>query len=216
MSDLLPHGSADTPSPEKLLVSALVFQGGLALLGILAGWLFGFHDRSQSLIDIEWESVLRPALVWGILGTIPMLGYLALAHYCPIGPIKHVRKVVDEKLAPLLKGSTLLQMIFLSLLAGVTEEILFRWCLQGGLTEIIPIRSSWIVGLLVASIVFGAMHCINLSYALITTMVGLYLGGLMLWSGTWLAPAIAHALFDFVALFYITRVMPSINTPNGA
>lgn len=212
-SDSMKPGT--TSQSKSLLVSASIFQGGLAMLGIMVGCLFGFHDPSQSLLGLSWTSTIRPALIWGVLGTVPMLVYLWVAHNFPFGPIKHVRQAVEEKLFPLLEGCTIGQMVFLSLLAGLTEEVLFRWCLQGGLIEFLPGSASWIYGLCIASLVFGGLHCINLSYALITTLVGFYLGGLMLWSGTWLAPATAHTLFDFVALFYICRMMPMSNSSNS-
>jgi membrane protease YdiL (CAAX protease family) len=193
---------------RQLVVAAFWFQGSLAVVGIVAG-AFGMCDRSQSLLDFDQDIIIEPAFAWGVLGTIPMLGYLLCAHFFPVGPLKHVRDVVEEKLYPLLKDATVFQMVLLSVLAGFTEEILFRWCLQGGLNEFFGGQFGWLVALLLASMVFGAMHCINWSYAILTTLVGVYLGWLMIASGTYLAPAIAHTLFDFIALIYIVRWLPS-------
>lgn len=206
-----PQSSLIDSQPPGLMRAAVLFQGGLTLLGIAVGLIFGFHDPSQGLLDFGWSSVVKPALIWGGLGTIPMLGYLVFAHFCPWGPLKAIRDVVEEKLLPLLRHCTLLDMVILALLAGLSEELLFRWCLQGGLTQLThPLfgERSWVFGLLVSSLLFGALHCINASYVFVTTLVGFYLGWLMIASGTYLAPAVSHALFDFVAFYYIIRILP--------
>jgi uncharacterized protein len=48
-------------------------------------------------------------------------------------------------------------------------------------------------------------HWITRTYALLAALVGLYLGGLWLWTGNLLVPIVAHALYDFVALIWILR-----------
>ena len=62
---------------------------------------------------------------------------------------------------------------------------------------------SIVVGIVIASMVFGLCHWVNVSYGVTTTVIGVYLGWLMCWSGTWLAPAVSHTLFDLVAFLYI-------------
>ena len=60
-------------------------------------------------------------------------------------------------------------------------------------------------GLLVASLLFGLCHWVNKEYAVTTFLIGLYFGGLMIWSGTFLVPAVSHFLFDWVAFIYIVK-----------
>ena len=113
-----------------------------------------------------------------------------------------MREFVDRQLRPLFKRCSIVELVIISLLAGFCEELFFRWCLQGGITSI---TGSLVAGLLIASVIFGLCHWVNASYGITTVMIGLYLGVLMVWTQTWLAPAIAHALFDFVALIYLSR-----------
>lgn len=215
MADGLPPGVQQTSMATREFIKvATLFQLGLAALGVYGGVWHGFHASGQTLTDLDLTRVAGPALAWGTLGTIPLLGILVIDKYVPFGPFQHIQKVVKERIYPLLKDCTILQMVYISLLAGSTEEILFRWCLQGGLAQTIPGPVAGYIALFVASLLFGAVHCINFSYALLTFVVGLYLGGLMILSETWLAPAIAHALYDFVAIYVIARVMPRNNRVN--
>lgn len=204
----LPEVHRPSMTTGKFIKAATLFQLSLAAIGIYFGVQHGFRDPDQDLGNLDWGSVIQPALIWGTLGTIPLLSILVIDAYFPFGPFKHVQAVVKERLYPLLKNCSIWQMAFISLLAGSTEEVLFRWCLQGGLAESIPGPAGSVIALLIASVLFGAVHCINFSYAFLTTVIGLYLGGMMILSGTWLAPAITHTLYDFIAIYFIARVMP--------
>jgi membrane protease YdiL (CAAX protease family) len=139
-----------------------------------------------------------------------MLLGLAIIHYCPIRFLEPMKKFVEEKLHPLFRGSSTFELLLLSLMAGFGEELLFRWCLQGGLTSVlVPFAgapTATLIGLLIASVAFGMCHWINSSYAVTTFVIGLFLGLTMIWSGSFLVPAIAHALYDFIALIYIVRL----------
>ena len=51
----------------------------------------------------------------------------------------------------------------------------------------------------------SAGHWLSASYALLASLIGAYLGILFLVSGNLLAPIIAHAAYDVVALFVLAR-----------
>jgi hypothetical protein len=94
-----------------------------------------------------------------------------------------------------------LQLALLAALAGIGEELLFRGVLQVGLARVLPDAGA----LVAASALFGLVHFVSPAYVLLAGVVGLYLGGLFLFQGNLLVPIIAHALYDFVALIYVTR-----------
>ena len=188
--------------PESNIVKiGLIVESVLAAVALVLG-SFGVYDHSQKLADISFET-LRFGLTWGLIGTVPMLGYLAVFHFWPVGIFKPIREFVDNQLRPLFCNLSILQITIISLLAGCCEEILFRWCLQGGITSAIGGMTGMIAGVVVASVIFGVCHWVNFSYAFCTTVIGIFLGVLMICSGTWLAPAVTHAIFDFVALLYL-------------
>jgi membrane protease YdiL (CAAX protease family) len=57
--------------------------------------------------------------------------------------------------------------------------------------------------LALASVLFGLLHLITPSYAVLAAMMGAYLGWFSIWTGNLLAPIMIHALYDFFALGYI-------------
>lgn len=78
--------------------------------------------------------------------------------------------------------------IYISVLAGFSEELFFRGCLQP------------LVGIAAASIIFGALHALTFSYFLLATTIGVYLGVLLQYSGNLFVPMAVHALYDVFAL----------------
>ena len=82
----------------------------------------------------------------------------------------------------------------LSLAAGAAEELLFRAVLQAKL------------GLLLTSLLFGALHAVSAAYFLIASFIGAYLGRLYEGHGL-LVPVLVHALYDFAALLLYRRRM---------
>jgi membrane protease YdiL (CAAX protease family) len=94
------------------------------------------------------------------------------------------------------------QFLAISVIAGLSEEFLFRALLQGWLAG--AIGPAWALAL--ASAAFGLCHWITPAYALVAALMGLYLGGLWWWSGNLLTPVVAHACYDFLALIWLLRV----------
>jgi len=89
-------------------------------------------------------------------------------------------------------------------LAGVGEEALFRGVVQTALLDRLP---AWAAVAATAAL-FGLAHFLSLTYALLASLVGAYLGWLHLATGNLLAPILAHALYDFVALRLLLDVKP--------
>ena len=61
-------------------------------------------------------------------------------------------------------------------------------------------------------------HLVTVEYALITAFIGAYLGALYLTSGNLLVPIVTHAVYDFLALFYLFRLssLPAEHAENTA
>jgi membrane protease YdiL (CAAX protease family) len=82
-------------------------------------------------------------------------------------------------------------------LAVLLEEVLFRSLLLGGLSAWVP------APILVAALglVFGLMHSPQGTLGMIVSaVVGMALSGLFLWSGSLLAPFVAHYLINLLQL----------------
>jgi membrane protease YdiL (CAAX protease family) len=174
----------------------------LGVLAILGGGLLG------GPID-EWVRWSGPGLLWGIAGGVAMLAILGLCQLVPAGPIRRLMQLVNERVKPLFRECRVVDLLLIAVLAGIGEELLFRGLLQGW-------TSAWLGGWLgdstgpwlavaLTSLAFGFAHCISREYTVFATLLGFLLGALALLTGDLLAPIIAHALYDFVALLLLTR-----------
>jgi len=186
----------EPPDPRSLVVGlAILVEGGL----ILAAWGLGWLLHEPPLETLFWD--LREG-AWGIAATVPLLGLFFLSLRWPIGPFQRIRKFFEEVLEPLLAPCTLVDLAGIALLAGLGEEMFFRGVLQAAF-------SGWMgvwAGLALASILFGVLHAITPTYALLATLMGAYLGFLWQSTGNLLVPVLAHALYDFLALVLLLRL----------
>ncbi len=198
MDDTPPNGHDEVPEPlppGMLVGMALAFEGGL---GVLA-WILSIFFGSPPLSDFRWDA--RDGVV-GTVATIPMLAVFMCCLHCPVGPLVRIKQITEEVIGQLFGRCSITQLALISAVAGIGEEMLFRGFLQAAL----GLRYGEWLGLGIASLLFGMMHLITPTYAVLATILGAYLGGLWLWSGNLLAPIIAHALYDFIALAYLTHM----------
>ncbi|MGO9114579.1 MAG: lysostaphin resistance A-like protein [Thermoguttaceae bacterium] len=150
----------------------------------------------------------------GILGVLPLLGLLLACERVPWRLVREVRRVLDELIAPMFENWSWIELAALSLLAGVGEELLFRGVFQAAMVQwtgdFLPhSRAGAMVGdwisLAGVAILFGLLHAVNAAYAVLATLMGLYLGWLWMATGNLAVPIVAHSVYDFLALLYILR-----------
>ncbi len=133
---------------------------------------------------------------------------LLVTHF-PVGPLARLNRLVSEVIVPLVRHSSVLEFLTISLLAGVGEELLFRGVLQALLAR----WTTPVVGLALASLLFGLAHALSVSYAVLATLFGVYLGAIWLVSGNLLVAIAAHALYDFITLVYLVWRDPPAPPP---
>ena len=102
---------------------------------------------------------------------------------------------------PLFRTCTIYDLALISLIAGFGEEALFRGVVQGVIDRWLGVG----YGLATASILFGLLHLITPTYALLAALCGLYFGALLMCSGNLFVAIVPHALYDFIALLYVVR-----------
>jgi membrane protease YdiL (CAAX protease family) len=71
------------------------------------------------------------------------------------------------------------------------------------------------MALVAVAVLFGMVHALNVGYALLATLMGLYLGWLWMATGNLMVPIVAHAVYDFLALLYILRERVDHDGSNG-
>lgn len=187
-----------TPEQRRywLQRTAFTVEGGLLVAAVFLGWLLDCWTPEP------WEHAGRNALI-GLVATVPFVILLPLWTWLP--QLKRIDEMLDEQIIPIFKPCTLFDFAWISLLAGLGEEAFFRVVLQGGLEQVV----GGIAALLLASVVFGLAHLLSPAYAVITGIMGLYLGTIYLFTDSLLAVAITHGLYDFIALVYLVRIQPS-------
>jgi membrane protease YdiL (CAAX protease family) len=119
--------------------------------------------------------------------------------------LKGLQTLVQQWLVPIFRPCSIGQLLLISILAGVGEELLFRGALQAGIQQY---GGSAAAALVIASVLFGAAHPISATYAFLAGAVGAYLGWLWLSTGNLLVPMVAHAAYDFAALVYLLQREP--------
>jgi membrane protease YdiL (CAAX protease family) len=190
----------------KIVGIAVLFEGALIVLAWGLGLLLGTPFGDQTLVTAA-------AVGLGVAATVPLLlgFYWTIRTSWPV--LVRLRRVIEEQVTPLFAGCTVWGIAVISILAGVGEEALFRGIIQtnlAGLMGVVP-------ALLVTSVLFGLVHFVTSTYALMAGIIGLYLGVITIWSGNLFVPMVIHGLYDFVALMYLVRYMrPAPETSDAA
>lgn len=195
---------ADESSPVLL---TLGLETGLAVLAILLSWS-GLYDHSQSLTELDWHKTLLPALVYGSVGALPLVLLSWWSGISRLRFFRSIRQSLRESLLPMLKGCSLSGLIIIAAAAGLGEELLFRWSIQGGVTSQSTVSWGLIPGLAIGGLLFGLCHAVSRPYFIIATVIGIYLGLMMWLSGTWLSSALAHFLVDLFSLSWMVGYLP--------
>ena len=152
---------------------------------------------------IDWTVT---GAVWGAIAALPLMVLLLVCVRIPVRPFSDVTKTIDEMLVPMFRGIGLLNLAIISALAGLGEELLFRGLLQQGLADWIGEPAGVWIGLAAASIVFGLAHPVTPTYAVLATLMGVYLGWLWIATENLLVPIAAHGVYDFLALAYMVKI----------
>ncbi|MDF1816851.1 MAG: CPBP family intramembrane metalloprotease, partial [Verrucomicrobiales bacterium] len=141
-------------------------------------------------------------LVIGLTATTPLIVLLIWLMKTSWQPVLEVRRFMEQAVIPFFGNLSILQLLLLAILAGVGEEFFFRAFLQTWLSGIL----GTVTGLILASLIFGVCHLVTPFYGIFATAMGLYLGGLMLYTGNIWPPVIVHILYDFIALISVMKM----------
>jgi membrane protease YdiL (CAAX protease family) len=176
----------DLTKRYDFLSVAVLFEGSLVGIAAALGWWFGVDPLAHLAWDVR-------GIFWGLAATIPMIGLFLAANRFPIGPLRTIKHFLHEALGPSLVACRWYDLLLVAAVAGIGEELLFRGVLQP------------LVGILWSNVLFGLLHFITLSYALLAGLIGGYLGWLLNESENILAPIITHGMYDFLAFLVVAR-----------
>ena len=200
-------------SPDQVFLSAALFECALALLALLLGWALGPSARAMvPEFNPEESWPLIRGILWGCVAAIPILIAIELIRRIPWEPIRALERLTDDGMFKALMQLRPSELIVISICAGIGEELLFRgwlmyWLAEGAGAAAGSAAEPIALGaaLIVSSIVFGLFHPITKLYVVLATLMGLYFGGLVLYTGNLLVPIAAHATYDAVQLVLTAR-----------
>ncbi len=174
-------------SRKRILILAFLTEGAVLITAVLLSFYFNidlmpltYNPFRDVLIGSAGALLLFALFLFTIsekAKKIPLLGSL--------------RKIITVDIKALFSRLRLFDLVMVSLIAGFAEEILFR--------GIIQIR----FGIVTASILFGLVHFVSPAYLIVTSVMGLYIGGIFYLSGSLLVPIQLHFIYDLGALVYL-------------
>ncbi|HEY7613483.1 MAG TPA: CPBP family intramembrane glutamic endopeptidase [Gemmatimonadales bacterium] len=172
----------------------MISECALVLIALGLGWLGGVSPFAALRLDAAGVGL-------GLGAALPMLALLRWCLRTSWEPMRGLVALVEERLGPWLASASTGGIVLLALLAGIGEELLFRGVIQVWLAQRFP---TWLA-VAAASTLFGVGHWLSASYAALAALIGAYLGLVFLLSGNLLAPVVAHAAYDVVALIVLAR-----------
>lgn len=182
--------------PERFFKSACLFESGLIVVAIILGWVAGINPFAT----LHYS---ENAILYGVLGTIPLFLLFLILERITADSVVTIRRFLLESLGPALHRYHWSDLFILAAIAGISEEILFRGVLQPWL------ESAWGItaGLIASNVIFGLVHAVTPLYAVLATVVGIYLGLALDIGGdrNLLIPIIIHGLYDFLAFLALLR-----------
>lgn len=178
--------------------TAVLVEGGLALVAVVLAWLFSVPLRNQ-LPATGSEAAL--AILRGILVTLPMLAVFFWLVHSSRATLRRLREQVEWLIGEMFPAATIGQFAMVAVLAGVGEELLFRGVVQW----IVGQWTNPLIGLVIASLLFGLLHALSKLYFVLATGIGFLFGWLVYEYNDLIAPIVSHSVYDFVALVYLHR-----------
>ncbi|MGR8980837.1 MAG: CPBP family intramembrane glutamic endopeptidase [Gammaproteobacteria bacterium] len=183
-------------SSADFFKKACLFEASLVGVAAILGWIGGINPFDSLYLT-------ESAIGRGILGTVPLFLLFIGLENINREPVLKIRRVLLETLGPLFHHLHWSRLFILAAIAGVSEEILFRGVLQPWM------EASWgaAAGLFWSNLLFGLAHAVTPLYAVLASLVGIYLGLALDYGGerNLLVPIIIHGLYDFLAFILLMR-----------
>lgn len=170
-------------SRTQILIAMAVTS--IILVGVARLWLYVGDLQLRPLTMTLRDLGIGMAIGLGLTGLSAII-YETWATY---------RESADFYLAMVLKPLTIPDLIWLGLLPGLSEELLFRGVM-------LPAVGLDAIGIVLSSICFGVLHMTNLKqwpYAIWATAVGILLAFTMVETGNLFIPIVAHITTNFVS-----------------
>ena len=190
----LARQSGDLTVPRATLLKlTIAVEGGLLAAAVLLGWGLGEHFWIDATVSAG-------AIVTGAALGLVLLALAVVAVDGPFPVTSGIRRDIDRMMG-IFRDASMVDLLLISILAGMGEEAFFRGFLQAAAAGQIGVPAAVIL----VSLCFGALHWISPGYAAFAAILGLAFGILYLYTENIVVPMVAHAGYDFAALVYGLR-----------
>lgn len=163
-------------------------MGVTAVVLLLSARLWLWFDTSTAMLPLEWSSL---SVLWGVsLGLSITIASSIMYRFW-----KAYRYSADYYLELVIKPLALPDLIWLGLLPGMSEELLFRGVMLPAL------GLTWF-GIALSSLCFGVLHFSGSQqwpYVIWATVIGIVLGLSAVLTGNLLVPIVAHITTNLVS-----------------
>lgn len=183
----------ELPSINKQFPQMFLSQLGLTALAYL---LIQYFDIP---IDVNHYLSLKTWLLAIFAALITYIVILTISR--SESSIGKAMSALSQKIQPMFAGLNWFKIIIIAMLAGISEELLFRGFLQTWIAS----KGGIELGILLSSLVFGLMHFINFSYFVFACIFGLALGIVYHLTNDILLVIYWHALYDLIAIAVLAK-----------
>lgn len=173
-------------SKESLLISVAVAEIFLIILAFVFGFIFNVNPLSEIIITKDNTLIALAASVLMIL--MNFLAIFVLPKWLSF--LRGLREAYDH-VSKIVANADSTAMVFIPIISGFAEELFFRGVVQP------------ITGLVIASLIFGGFHIANrktVLYGAYAVVIGFFLGGLMIYTGSLWPPILAHMINNALAV----------------
>jgi membrane protease YdiL (CAAX protease family) len=198
----------DTTNRSQFLRLAAVFEGGLILVALALGLVVRINPFADFHVD-------RAGVLLGLAAALPPFLLLAATDRLRFSALERIKRIVLQLLGPSLAACRWYELVVVAALAGFGEELVFRGVLQRCLERWLDFGGSGrLVGLIVSNVVFGLLHLMTPTYAVLAALMGIYFGLLLdaTEPANLVVPMLAHGLYDYLAFLLLRRDMRTQST----
>jgi hypothetical protein len=191
----------DTTDRSHFLRLAAVFEGGLVFVALALGLLSQINPFADFRID-------RASVFVGIAAALLPFALLVVSDRFRFSALERMKRIVLQLLGPSLIACRWYELVFVAALAGFGEELVFRGVLQRLLERWLDFGGSGhIAGLIASNVIFGLLHFLTPTYALLAGLMGIYFGVLLDSTNppSLVVPMVAHGLYDYLAFLLLRR-----------
>lgn len=180
----------ENPEVEPLTRTQVLIAMAVTAIILMIITKLCIYFGSVNLLSIQWSAI---ALIWGIgIGLGVTFASSIVYRLWPA-----YRQSADFYLNLILKPLVLPDLIWLGLLPGLSEELLFRGLM-------LPAVGLNFTGVILSSLIFGILHLSGpqqWAYVVWATVVGILFGYTALLTGNLLVPIVAHIVNNLVSSF---------------